>query len=357
MLRRLRYQLFSRVLRFPQPTFKNMSQGEIIPMITAEVEPLGGFIGEAFALPMFQGGTLIVILAFLFYQNWILAAAAVALYPIQLYLIPRLQMRVNALGKERVRLVRRLSDRIGEAVQGVSEIHIHDTSQFVLADFSDRLGNIFQVRYRIYRQKFVIKFINNFIQQLGPFFFYSLGGYLVIGGSLELGTLVAAIAAHKDLRGPWKELLGFYQRREDSKIKYDQVVAQFEPIGMPDESIQTEEPESGEPLTGDVTTANLTLTDEVGDNVVDAVSLNISMPARIAIVGESGSGTADLAQLLSRSCIPHGRRFYRRSRADGHARSGHRPATRLRGSAGLRVRRVAWFQPAVWPQAPSDAAV
>ena len=250
MLRRLRYQLFSRVLRFPQPTFKNMSQGEIIPMITAEVEPLGGFIGEAFALPMFQGGTLLVILAFLFYQNWIMAAAAVALYPIQLYLIPRLQMRVNALGKERVRLVRRLSDRIGEAVQGVSEIHIHDTSQFALADFSDRLGHIFQVRYRIYRQKFVIKFINNFIQQLGPFFFYSLGGYLVIGGSLELGTLVAAIAAHKDLGGPWKELLGFYQRREDSKIKYDQVVGQFEPIGMPDASIQTEEPESVEPLTG-----------------------------------------------------------------------------------------------------------
>ena len=304
MLRRLRFQLFSRVLRFPQPTFKNMSQGEIIPMITAEVEPLGGFIGEAFALPAFQGGTLIVILAFLFYQNWIMAAAAVALYPVQLYLIPRLQMRVNALAKERVRLVRRLSDRIGEAVQGIPEVHIHDTSQFVLADFSDRLGHIFQVRYRIYRQKFVIKFINNFIQQLGPFFFYSLGGYLVISGGLEMGTLVAAIAAHKDLGSPWKELLGFYQRREDSKIKYNQVIGQFEPVGMPDESIQTEDPESIEPLTGDLTTANLTLTDEVGDNVVDAVSLNISMPSRVAIVGETGSGTADLVQLLSRLLYP-----------------------------------------------------
>ena len=304
MLRRLRFQLFSRVLRFPQPTFKNMSQGEIIPMITAEVEPLGGFFGEAFALPAFQGGTLVVILAFLFYQNWIMAAAAVALYPIQLYLIPRLQMRVNALGKERVRLVRRLSDRIGEAVQGVPEVHIHDTSQFVLSDFSDRLGSIFHVRYRIYRQKFVIKFINNFIQQLGPFFFYSLGGYLVISGSLEMGTLVAAIAAHKDLGGPWKELLSFYQRREDAKIKYDQVIGQFEPVGMPDESMQTDEPEMIEPLTGDLTTANLTLTDEVGDNVVDGISLNVTMPARVAIVGESGSGTSDLAQLLSRLLYP-----------------------------------------------------
>ena len=304
MLRRLRYQLFSRVLRFPQPTFKNMSQGEIIPMVTAEVEPLGGFIGEAFALPAFQGGTLVVILAFLFYQNWIMAAAAVALYPIQLYLIPRLQMRVNALGKERVRLVRRLSDRIGEAVQGVPEVHVHDTSQFVLADFSDRLGSIFHVRYRIYRQKFVIKFINNFIQQLGPFFFYSLGGYLVISGSLEMGTLVAAIAAHKDLGAPWKELLAFYQRREDAKIKYDQVISQFEPVGMPDESLQTEEPESIDPLTGDLTAANLTLTDEVGDNVVDGVSLEVPMPSRVAIVGEAGSGATELVQLLSRLLYP-----------------------------------------------------
>lgn len=304
MLRRLRYQLFSRVLRFPQPTFKNVSQGEIIPMVTAEVEPLGGFIGEAFALPVFQGGTLIVILAFLFYQNWIMAAAAVALYPIQLYLIPRLQMRVNALGKERVRLVRRLSDRIGETVQGVPEIHVHDTSRFVLADFSDRLGQIFHVRYRIYRQKFVIKFINNFIQQLGPFFFYSLGGYLVIVGSLEMGTLVAAIAAHKDLGAPWKELLAFYQRREDAKIKYEQVVSQFDPVGMPDESVQTEEPESVDPLTGDLTTANLTLTDEVGDNVVDRVSLRLSMPSRVAVVGDPGSGATDLAQLLSRLLYP-----------------------------------------------------
>ncbi len=56
MLRRLRYDLYSRVLRFPRGTFKNMSQGEIIPMVTAEVEPLGGFIGDAFAQPLFQGG-------------------------------------------------------------------------------------------------------------------------------------------------------------------------------------------------------------------------------------------------------------------------------------------------------------
>ncbi|MBO6783283.1 MAG: ABC transporter ATP-binding protein, partial [Alphaproteobacteria bacterium] len=41
LLRRLRYALFSRVLRFPIPHFKKASQGEIISMITAESEPIG----------------------------------------------------------------------------------------------------------------------------------------------------------------------------------------------------------------------------------------------------------------------------------------------------------------------------
>lgn len=90
MLRRLRYDLYSRVLRFPLPTFRKTSQGEVIQMVTAEVEPLGGFIGDAFSLPAFQGGTLIVILAFLMIQNPYMAAAATALYPLQFWLIPKL---------------------------------------------------------------------------------------------------------------------------------------------------------------------------------------------------------------------------------------------------------------------------
>ncbi|MEM7445911.1 MAG: ABC transporter transmembrane domain-containing protein, partial [Pseudomonadota bacterium] len=128
MLRRLRYELYTRILRFRLPRFKRVSQGEIIPMITAEVEPLGGFIGDAFALPAYQGGLLLTYIAFIFVQDPLLGAAAISLYPIQGYIIPRLQKRVNALAKRRVRNIRQLSDRIGETVGGIPEIHAHDTA-------------------------------------------------------------------------------------------------------------------------------------------------------------------------------------------------------------------------------------
>ena len=81
MLRRLRYQLYEHVLRFPIARFRRVSQGEVVSMITAETEPLGGFIGDSVALPAFQGGTLLTILIFMFVQDPVLGIAAIALYP------------------------------------------------------------------------------------------------------------------------------------------------------------------------------------------------------------------------------------------------------------------------------------
>jgi len=304
MLRRLRFQLYSRILRFPMPTFKKKSPGEIIPMITAEVEPLGGFIGEAFAVPIFQGGYLLVIISFLIIQNWIMAVAAIALYPLQAYIIPKLQKKVNLLGKQRVKLVRALSDQIGETVNGAEEVHSHDGSGFLRARFSNQLDSIYTVRYRIYILKFIVKFLNNFIQQLGPFFFYGIGGTMVINGTLEIGVLVAAIGAHKEMAAPWKALLAYYQRREDARIKYEQVVEQFDPAGMRDESNQLEEPEVLPTLDGEMVGSNLVLADDTGSTLLEGLNVRFGLKERVAIVGPAGSGREALTRVLARIIDP-----------------------------------------------------
>jgi len=304
MLRRLRFELYGRILRFPLPQFRKTSSSEMVTMITAEVEPLGGFVGDAFKLPVFQGGYLIVILAFLFVQNWFMALAAVALYPLQGYLIPKLQRRVNLLGKERVRLVRQLSDRIGESANGVMEIHTNNTARRERADFSRRLGAIYDVRLQIYIWKFIIKFLNNSINQLGPFCFYAIGGWLVIQGDLEIGTLMAAIAAHKDLAAPWKELLNFYQRQADAKIKYEQVREQFQPVGMMEEGRQLDEPDEIDPLSGEIAASGLSLGDDSGAVHVDGASFTFDAADHVALVGGGGSGKEETTQLLAGLLAP-----------------------------------------------------
>jgi putative ABC transport system ATP-binding protein len=304
MLRRFRYALYLRLLRFPTTYFQKTSSAQIIPMITTECEQLGGFIGDAFVLPLFQGGQLLTIIFFMFVQDPILGAAAVALYPVQGYIIPKLQRIVNQLGKRRIRTVRIVADRVQESAAGLAEIQANDTVKLQLTSFAHILGIIYDIRYEIYQRKFFVKFLNNFIGQLTPFFFYAIGGYLVIRGSLSFGALVAVLAAYKDLASPWKELLDFYQNNQNSRITYDQIVEQFAPANMIDNELLLAEPETIPHLSGELAVANLSLDGDDKGRLVDAVSFTLGLDDHAAVIGQSGSGKEELALLLARLVQP-----------------------------------------------------
>jgi len=308
-MRRLRHALYQQVLRFPLPQFKTTSAGEIIPMIVAETEPVGGFIGESIGLPVFQGGLLLTYMVFIFNQDFWLGVAAVALYPPQMYLIPRLQRKINQLGKERVQTARQLSDRIGDTVAGAAEIRGNDTFHLERADISDRLGKIYAIRFDIYKRKYFVKFLNNFLAQVTPFFFYSVGGYLVIKGSLSLGALVAVLAAYKDILSPWKELLTWYSTKEDVRIKYEQIVSQFDPPGLVDNKLLEDPPETVPQLAGEITATDLTYSENGVHNRVDRVSFGIAQGQHVALVGGGHSGKDDITHLLARLVFPSGGRL------------------------------------------------
>jgi len=309
MLRRFRYALYVRLLRFPPSYFQKTSSAQIIPMITVECEQLGGFIGDAFVQPLFQAGQLLVIIVFILLQDPLLGIAAIALYPVQGYIIPKLQAKVNQLAKRRVRTVRQVADRVQESAAGIIEIHANDTVKLQLTDFANVLGVIYDIRFEIYRRKFFSKFLNNLLGQLTPFFFFSLGGYLVIQGSLSFGSLVAILAAYKDMSSPFNELLQYYQIFQNSRITYEQIVEQFQPPGMIDARLLLEEPDTVAPLTGEVAVANLSLAEDDKSRVVDAVSFTVGLGDHVAIIGQSGSGKSELAQLLARLVQPTGGRI------------------------------------------------
>ncbi|HKS89704.1 MAG TPA: ABC transporter ATP-binding protein/permease [Stellaceae bacterium] len=309
MLRRFRYQLYVRLLRFPLGYFHKSSSAQIIPMITAECEQLGGFIGDALALPAFQGGTFLTIIFFMFMQDPVLGAAAVAGIPVQSYVIPKLQAKVNRLNRTRVRTVRQVADRVNESAAGMVEIHANDIVKLQLADFAHLLGRIYDIRFEIYQRKFFTKRLNNFINQLVPFFFYSIGGYLVIRGNLSFGALVAVLAAYKDMTSPVKELLDFYQIKENARITYDQIVEQFQPTGMIDAEILLDEPDRIAPFEGEVAATNLSLAEDDKSRVVDGVSFTLGLDEHVAVIGQGGSGKSELALLLARLLRPTGGRI------------------------------------------------
>ena len=299
MLRRLRYELTDRVLRFTLPQLRKMKQAEVATMIKDEVEPLGGFIGNAFVNPVFLGGQAVTAMVFIMVQSVWLGLVAAAIVLIQAFLIPRLRRPILLLGKQRQLTARALAGRIAELIDGAVEVHAHDTSNYERADIVSRLGRIFEIRYELFQRKFFVKFLNNFLSQLTPFLFYSIGGLLALSGNLDIGALVAVIAAYKDLPGPIKELIDWDQQRNDVQIKYEQVIDQFQPGEIIDAEVQSIENDGNGPLEGEIAVNALGLVDDSDARLLEGVSFKARVDEHIAVVGDSASGKEHLGQILA----------------------------------------------------------
>ncbi len=304
LLRRFRYQLLTRILRFPRPYFRTTSQGELVSMVTSEAEPLGGIMGDMLSQPILQAGQMLTILVFLFAQSVWFGLAAIALIPLQAWIIPILQRQINLLNKSRIQETRKLAADIGESAAGVSDIRINGGLRYRMSLFSNRLGNIYDIRFAIYQKKFFMKFLNNFINQLTPFFFYSVGGYLAIKGHITVGALVAALAAFKDMSAPWKELLAFYNTTQDMALRWVAVTERFAPSSLVDDSLFEGVPKSVSSLKGDIDIKNVTLRDEDGRTVLEDISLVIPQGARVAIKTDNETAGLAFADLLTREVIP-----------------------------------------------------
>jgi putative ABC transport system ATP-binding protein len=298
MLRRLRFDLFALVLRFRPEDIRTTKSAEVASMIKDEVEPIGGFFGEAFITPAFLGTQAITAMTFIMTQNMWLGLIAFGLIAVQGFVIPRLRREQIRLGRERQLESRTLSGRIGEFVEAAPAIHAYGVTHYSGADIGKRLGTLFDIRLRLYRRKFAVKYLNNLLAQLTPFVFYILGGYLALNGRLDIGQLVAVIAAYRDLPTPIKELIDWDQQRADVTVKYEQVVGAF----SKDVLLPPEPETDGDPIPADadIGVSGLRVVNSRGIVQLDRVTTTLPRPSRIALVGGAGSGRDVLAKVLGR---------------------------------------------------------
>ncbi|KAG1700611.1 Lipid A export ATP-binding/permease protein MsbA [Nymphon striatum] len=279
ILRRMRYELFDRVMRYPLSRFRRTKASEVASMIKDEVEPMGEYIGDAFTQPLFLGGQALVALLFIFLQNFWLGVATFVVVVFQAWLVPLLRKRLIELQRQRQIAARKFAGRLGEIVEGIQETHTNDTTNYHRAEISNILSNLFFIRFELFQRKFMVKFINNFLIQFLAFFFYAVGGYLAIKGTLDIGQLIGVIVAYKDLPAPVRGLIDQDQKRLTVEVRYGYEISR------------------------------LSVTDETGSKLIEQASTDIKAQEKIAVVGDFNSGASSFAEVLAGVLKPTGGRI------------------------------------------------
>lgn len=306
ILRRLRFELFDRVLRYPLSRFRRTKASEISSMIKDEVEPMGEFIGDAFTQPLFLGGQAAVALLFIFLQNFWLGVATFVVIMFQAWLIPRLRRRLIELGKQRQIAARRFAGRLGESVEGIQDAHTNDTTNHARAEITSILGRLFFIRFELFQRKFSVKFINNLLIQFLAFFFYAVGGYLAIRGTLDIGQLIGVIVAYKDLPAPVRGLIDHDQKRLTVEVRYAQVVEQFTSDELQDPKLQAVPKGEVPRITKGYEISKLSVEDDTGSTLIESATADIKASDRVAVVGNFGGGANNFVEVLAGVLRPTG---------------------------------------------------
>jgi ABC-type multidrug transport system fused ATPase/permease subunit len=155
-------------------------RGTLVTMLSAESEAVGAFAGSAIASPLMQVGTLISVIAFIFASQPWLGVLALGIVVPQAGIVLAVQRHINHRVRERVQALRDASDRISES----DLIRLEDE---IGADFR----KTFAIRRRIFFLKLSSKFALSAISVAGAVGVLFLGGWLVLHGRTDVGTVVA----------------------------------------------------------------------------------------------------------------------------------------------------------------------
>jgi ABC-type bacteriocin/lantibiotic exporter with double-glycine peptidase domain len=193
-------------------------RGTLVTMLAAEAESVGAFAGSAIASPLMQLGTLVSVIVFIFASQPWLGVLALGIVLPQAAIVLAVQGRINQRVRERVQVLRDASDRIAES-------DLKRVEDAVVGDFQ----GAFETRRKIFLLKLSSKFALSAISVTGAVGILFLGGWLVLNGRTDVGTVVASLTGLTRLERPWRELVSFFRSASTVRVQYAMLVQAIMP--------------------------------------------------------------------------------------------------------------------------------
>lgn len=199
-------------------TGEDIRKGTMTTAVSAEAEELGKFAGGAFSDPVVQVGTMISVIGYISSTQPGLGLIALSMILPQVIIVLVSQRKVNVFVAERVRILRTANDNLTTAdIEAVEH------------DINAMFDEIYETRRHMFLWKLSAKFLLSVINGAGTVGVLMLGGYLVLDGRTDVGTVVAALSGLGRIQGPTAFLIAFYRQVSANRIKYELLLELFGP--------------------------------------------------------------------------------------------------------------------------------
>ncbi len=296
----LRRDLFDHLTSLSLRYFSQQKAGWIISRLTSDVDALSDVLNQGLTTLVVNTLTLVAAVAGLFLLDWRLGLVALCVLPPAI-LITRWFQRVTHVAASDVRTrIAIVTAQLAESVAGMAVIQAFNRERAFQAEFDElndvnRLANVrLQKLYSVFFP--AIEFLGVIATAAVLF----AGARMIDAGTLEIGTLIAAVGLLALVFQPLQELSELYGQVQAASAAMDKISSVL------DAEIDVADAAHARPLgriDGRLELDRVTFA-YGATPVLHGIEIAVPAGGCIALVGETGGGKSTMAKLIARFYDP-----------------------------------------------------
>lgn len=294
---RLRTDVEDKINRLPLSYFDRQPRGELLSKVTNDIDNISQSLQQTLSQVLTSLLTVIGVVWMMFTISWQLALIAFVTIPLSVLITVVIAKRSQKLFVTQWASTGELNGQIEEAYTGHSLVRVFGRRAEVAARFE-------QKNEELYRSSFGAQFISGLIMPamtfVGNLVYVAIavvGGLMVAGGNLSLGSVQAFIQYSRQFTQPLSQLGSMANVMQSGVASAERV---FELLDADEQSADPDQPLEPTETRGRLDFVDVSFRYDPAKPLIEHVSLTAQPGSTVAIVGPTGAGKTTLVNLIMR---------------------------------------------------------
>ena len=296
-VRKMRNEMFSKVIDMNVGFFSDQRKGDIISKITQDVIVVQYCITNTLQVAFRDPFLIIGFLVLMVSISWQLSLFAIIFLPLVGFIIGNIVKRLRHPAKRSQERLGDLVSVLDEALSGIKIVKSYNAQNFIVEKFKRINDDLSRLVISMSKRQQLASPMSEFLGITAVSIILVFGGTLVGEGLVTGSGFIAFIAAFSQITRPLRSFIDQFAYINQGVAAGERI---FTIIDAESEIRDAEDAKEFEGLKESIELRNISFSYDGEKDVLKDVSLRIGKGETIALVGASGGGKSTLSELIPR---------------------------------------------------------
>ena len=294
---RLRNDLAQKLNRLPMNYFDKKTNGEVLSVITNDIDTLGMNLNQSITQIITSVCTLIGIVIMMFSMNVLMTLVSLVILPISIFAVGKIVGKSQKYFAKQQEYLGHVNGNIEETFGGYSIVKVFNGEEKAIQDFKKSNNELYTSAWKSQFLSGLMHPIMNFVGNIGYVAIAILGGYLSIQGKITVGNIQSFIQYNRQFTQPINQIAQVSSMIQSMVASAERI---FEFLDEDEEVRMISDTTSVDSLKGNIKFDHVHFGYNADKIIINDFNADIKEGQKIAIVGPTGAGKTTIVKLLMR---------------------------------------------------------